>query len=109
MYENPIEIVINKITEDIKRTETDYIVRAVKDVGINVNEVELLKALNYDRDQYRKGYSDAMKDKKELLDLIQDVNPAEIAAQIESGNLHNWCIIFRKEFERVLNRGVKDV
>lgn len=29
---------------------------------------------------------------KELLDLLADVNPAEIASHIAQGNLHDWCI-----------------
>ena len=28
---------------------------------------------------------------KQLYDLIFDINPAEICAQIEAGNLKNWC------------------
>ena len=102
MYESPIDVVINKITEDLKKTETDYIIRATKDIGINVDKVELLKALSYDRQQYEKGYLDGIKAKHELLELIEDVNPSEIAAQIENGNLHNWCIILKQEFKRIL-------
>lgn len=29
--------------------------------------------------------------RKELIELIMDVNPAEIASQIESDNLRDWC------------------
>ena len=34
---------------------------------------------------------------KRLNDLIFDVNPAEIASQIESDNLRNWCHIVQTE------------
>ena len=33
-----------------------------------------------------------------MLDLVQDINPTEICAQIESDNLSQWCKIFQKEF-----------
>ena len=29
--------------------------------------------------------------RKELIELIMDVNPAEIASQIEADNLRDWC------------------
>jgi hypothetical protein len=32
--------------------------KAVQNVGINVDKEELLKALQYDKDQYEKGYAD---------------------------------------------------
>ena len=66
MYESPIEIVIGKITTELKQAEHDYIVRSVRDVGINVNEAELIKALQYDRNQYEKGFKDG-NDMYELL------------------------------------------
>ena len=34
------------------------IFKAVQNVGVNVDRDELIKALRYDRDQYKKGYAD---------------------------------------------------
>ena len=57
MYKSPIDILYNQ------RTEIDgAIYRAVLDVGINVDKAELLKALEYDRDQYDKGFEDGKAD-----------------------------------------------
>ena len=58
MYESPIKI----ITGQIKTNYEDEIFRAVQNVGINVDREELLKALEYDREQYEKGYKDGRKD-----------------------------------------------
>lgn len=33
-----------------------------------------------------------------LLDLVQDINPTEICAQIESDNLSQWCNVIQTEF-----------
>ena len=51
-YKSPIEILKETI---IKETD-DNIYKAVLDVGINVDEIELIKALEYDRQQFKKGY-----------------------------------------------------
>ncbi len=48
------------------------VMKAVRKVGVNVDKGELIKALQYDRDQYTKGYEDG---KNEILDGIR----AEIA------------------------------
>ena len=58
MYQSPIEIIIGKMQTQID----DDIYKAVQNVGINVDREELLKALEYDRGQYEKGYNDAIDD-----------------------------------------------
>jgi hypothetical protein len=51
-YESPIQRVIGQI-----RMETeDNIVRVIQEQSVNVDKDELIKALQYDRDQYNKGY-----------------------------------------------------
>ena len=59
MWESPI-----KITEDIAK-QMDMVIengimKAIQRVGIDVNKEELLKALEYDRNQYEKGYHDGL-------------------------------------------------
>lgn len=58
MYKSPIEI----IAEQIKTNYEDAIYSAVQNVVINVDREELLKALEYDRGQYEKGYNEAIDD-----------------------------------------------
>lgn len=36
--------------------------KAVQSVGFDINKEELTKALKYDRNQYEKGYADAIQD-----------------------------------------------
>lgn len=51
-YKSPIEIIYDKV-----RWETeDNIVKAVQSYRILVNKEELLRALDYDRAQYEKGF-----------------------------------------------------
>lgn len=58
MYESPIKI----ITEQIKTNYENAIYSAVQNVGINVDREELLKALEYDRGQYEKGWEEGFHD-----------------------------------------------
>ena len=59
MYESPISILYSDIAKRINTTMTDNVVKAVQSYGIHVDEGELMKALDYDRKQYEKGYADA--------------------------------------------------
>ena len=58
MYRSPIEIIYGQMETQM---EGD-ILRAVQKYGINVDKEELLRALQYDRNQYEKGYADGKAD-----------------------------------------------
>lgn len=60
MYESPIEMKMRELHSTMVETADEMIVKAVQDVGITVDKDELIKALQYDRGQYEKGYGDAM-------------------------------------------------
>lgn len=57
-YRAPIQVMSTEMTY---HQVDDEILKAVWNVGIDVDKEGLLRALNYDRDQYDKGYEDAMK------------------------------------------------
>lgn len=58
MYKSPIEIKWNDIVSDAVEKADEYIVSFVQQVGVNVDKDELIKALEYDRRQYEKGWND---------------------------------------------------
>ena len=59
MYESPIEMIQRTISEQIKQEEDRCVYYKIEQqVGFHIDKDELIKALNYDRDQYNKGYSD---------------------------------------------------
>ena len=66
MYESPIKIITGKMQTQIDGD----IYRAVQNVGINVDREELLKALEYDRGQYEKGFDDGFAQALEI--ALQD-------------------------------------
>lgn len=51
---------VNIMEEDWQIKIEDDIVKAIKSYDINVDKDELIKALNYDRNQYKAGYKDAL-------------------------------------------------
>jgi hypothetical protein len=61
MWESPIQILTDDIVKDIARKEDELLMESVHRVGFNIDKDELVKALNYDRDQYEKGYADGIR------------------------------------------------
>lgn len=61
-YKPPIELLcndfMNKIVTEIQENNEIKIMATVNQV-VSVDKKELIKALNYDRQQYEKGYADA--------------------------------------------------
>lgn len=60
MYKSPIEIITNEISSRISEAMDGYILRTVQECGVIVDQGELNAALRYDRQQYEKGYADAI-------------------------------------------------
>lgn len=58
MYKNPIEVIYSQVRTQLVEEEERQILKAVHDVGVEVDRDELIKALEYDRDQYEKGFED---------------------------------------------------
>jgi hypothetical protein len=56
-WESPVTIT-QEIAQKIASDTDDYIMSAILETGVVVNKEELIKAMNYDRDQYKKGYCD---------------------------------------------------
>ena len=52
-YEPPIDIILHDTSLNFEKD----VLKAVYDVGINVNKEELIKALKYDRGMWDKGYN----------------------------------------------------
>ena len=48
----------DSLVSEIKEKTEEMVFTEIKRIGIDVNKEELIKALQYDREQYSKGYSD---------------------------------------------------
>ena len=54
MYQSLIEIIQDRMRMEVE----GEVFKAVQNVGVHVDKDELLKALQYDRGQYKSGYED---------------------------------------------------
>ncbi len=57
-YQSPISQIYKDVEYKFKEDMENKIMEAVHHFGISVDKEELIKALQYDRNQYDKGYSD---------------------------------------------------
>lgn len=75
MYLSPIEIFESPIHDVIKQfneEKENYIYQCVADIGVNIDKKELMKALQYDREQYTKGYAEGYADGiEEFIEWLQ--------------------------------------
>ena len=69
MYQSPIALFKTDPIIETLKTETDEMIfRAVANADVQVDKDELIKALQYDRGQYEKGYSDGVLHEQERLE-----------------------------------------
>ena len=54
MYKSPIEVITTQLNSQIE----NEVLKAVQNIAVNIDKDELLKALQYDRNQYEQGYID---------------------------------------------------
>jgi len=83
LYKSPIEKIYGEIQTQIEQEDEKMVMKAVRKVGINVDKESLIKALQYDRNQYTKGYEDG---KNEVLDKIRAEIQALEYLNIEDGS-----------------------
>lgn len=62
MYKSPIEIICGQLYTQLEEDAESAVLKVTRDMGVNVDKEELIKALQYDRRQYEKGYADAKSD-----------------------------------------------
>lgn len=67
MYKSPIDVVFGEMQTRLVQDHENQILRAVQSVEVHVNKYELVKALQYDRDQFEQGYKDGIETVFDLL------------------------------------------
>lgn len=86
MYKSPIEIVYGSLQTQMVQEDEKMIMEVIRKAEANIDEGELKKALQYDRNQYLKGYEDG---KNDVLDKISTEiitrYPKNYAGELELG------------------------
>lgn len=77
-YESPISVMFNNIGSTID----NYVITRIGQVGVTVDNEELIKALNYDRDQYIKGLEEGLRA------ALTDELLAELKRRLEKSDGH---------------------
>lgn len=98
MYNSPIEMLITDIQHQIVKQQDEEIYKAVMHFVPNIDKEELIRALQYDRNQYDKGYADGKADAMAELVRCKDCKYAMDMMPIENsgGCLMGECTL-RKE------------
>ena len=98
MWESPIQMITDDIIKDIERKQDEWLMESVHRVGFNIDKDELVKALNYDRDQYEKGYADGRWARDSEIVRCRDCkwfNDYEVACDLLTGlvssNSDDYC------------------
>ena len=72
-YDSPLFIQADAMRILVKQEQERQILKAIQNIGIEINKEDLVEALNNDRrryeDAYRKGYAAAI-NKEELIDMM---------------------------------------
>lgn len=73
MYESPINLYMQEIMTTMENERENAITAKISEsIGCDVDKGELIRALQYDRQQYNKGYADAKAMCESMLDEIRD-------------------------------------
>jgi len=73
MYSSPIEVICGELQTQTEQEDEKMVMKATRQVGVNVDKEELIKALQYDRNQYAEGYEDGKNDVLEKMRAEIDV------------------------------------
>ena len=70
MYESPVHLYMTDVQTQLIKKQEEQILKAVQSVAVGVDHDELFRALKYDREQYEKGYQDAVREKN-LVEVVR--------------------------------------
>ena len=82
MYESPIKL----IRQNAKTQIEDGVFKAVTNIGIDVDKGELIRALSYDREQYIKGYQDALASYSQVSKVLCGKDSATLEELLQAAN-----------------------
>lgn len=92
-YESPIQATLSEIATDFSNKQDEYITaRVSQTLAVDVDKEELLRALKYDREQYKKGYADRDKE-------IVHCEGCKYLVVLNSQELYGFCKKHKLAFE----------
>ena len=104
-WESPITKIYGEIENQITKQEEENYTFAIKQaIGYSVNKEELIKALQYDREQYYKGYRDGVKEtfKAELENIKAEIANIPNDETTKPIGIYDYCLGAEHEREIIL-------
>ena len=89
MYDSPINVIYGELQTKVEKDMENHIFESVLSVGVMVDKDELIKALEYDRQQYEKGYEDGKIDAADY--MYEKICEIEKMTGMEFGALKDAC------------------
>jgi hypothetical protein len=102
-YKSPIET----INQQVQAKFEGDVMELIHSYGINVDKDELVKALKYDRDQYRKGFEDGCKGAtdrikaevaREIFEEINTIKKEYASGDIDGNELYVRLYMLEKKY-----------
>ena len=90
MYKSPLELIFTDISSQIAKQIDMDCYQAVVQYVPNVDKDELIRALQYDRNQYYKGYADGKRDAMDELVRCKDCQYAKPYERVD-GQTGYYC------------------
>lgn len=88
-YESPIEMTVGDLQTQIVREGENEVVKAIQKIDIHVNREELIRALEYDRRQYEKGFEDGYAYSRWIpVEERLPENPGKYLVTVKNGNVY---------------------
>lgn len=105
MYQSPIEKfygdIQSQIEQKIEQDENQLMMQLRQEIGYTVDKEELIKALQYDRQQYDKGYQDGLKH------LSEDTVIDWMVEYIQINGIKHLMKLVMKAIEKENENGIK--
>ena len=108
MYESPITQIMSDISSQIRREQDGRLIYEVQQaIGYDIDRVELIKALSYDRDQYQKGYEDGRKDNEwqPVSEGLPDKNVL-VLTYVDTGTTRTYCLALWNDYYKAWEEGI---
>ena len=86
---------LKDIVENVRKNQEETVFEYIFQLGIDVDKDELIKALKYDREQYSKGFEDALQQLREKCLEHQDFHKGD------DGKFRGWISI--EDLDYIIN------
>lgn len=106
-YKSPVTTFVERINADLRSEELKAVMNATVRLGVEVDEGELLKALQYDRKQYEEGYRGGYDAGYRKATEVAEEIFAEIEKEIEEALKSNYKVLPQLEFSNELYNSVR--